>query len=555
MKVVISIIFLLFCFVQLSAQNVTAFGQRQNYGVSGRLSAGVDYYQHYGEGRDRLPPFGYRLTGALNIKLGAVQVPISLSINQLGNNISSPFNLYGASPYWKWVKLHLGHRSLNFSPFVYSGRAFQGVGVELTPGKFSFTAFHGRMENLYAIRDTLAAGAFVLPSYDRWITGAKIGFGDRNNRVELMTVRIKDEGIEDSLFVDRDPVENWVLGLNGNFRLWKKFFLEGKLATSIFTSNQLASKPGEFSNLEQSIEDAITINISSRLSWAGEVFAGYAFKGRKLGVSYRRVAPYYYSLGTNFIQNDIQNLTLTFGWPFLNRRLRIRGSAGVQSDNLSNQKSYTSQRIIGSVTASYFPGENFNLVLRYSNYQHESQAGLVQVNDTFRILTITHNAYLASRIGVWSTEDHKLNINVNAFRNQVVDEAAIGDRNANFTGWGGSVQLRYQYNPWSLLMGPTFNINRYQFTEFTEGRVGTGFIVQKSFWDQKLRLSTHYQINQNQYQSFSNGWLQSLSGRLQCKVSKSHSLSARIFYIDQKILTADSFREMRLSINYNYVLG
>ena len=370
-----------------------------------------------------------------------------------------------------------------------------------------------------------------------------------------MAVRIKDEELQDSLLVNRDPVENWVLGLDGKFSIWKRFFVEWNLATSIFTADQLASKPGEVSNVEQSISDAITINLSSRLSWAGEAFAGYAFKGRKLGVSYRRVAPYYYSLGTNFIQNDIQNLTLTFGWPFLNRRLRIRGSAGLQTDNLSNHKSYTSQRIISSVTASYFPGKNFNLILRYSNYQHESQAGLVQVNDTFRILTVTHNSYLASRIGLWSAEDHKLSLNVNAFRNQVVDEAAIGARNANFSGWGGSVQVRYQYDPWGIFGGPTFNMNRYQFADFTEGRVGIGFILQKSFWKQNLRLSTHYQINQNQYDRLSNGWLQSWSSRLQLKLAKRHSFSARIFYIDQQLLTADSFREMRSSINYNYVLG
>ncbi len=555
MQQFVHVLLLLLLPALLMSQDISAFGKKQNYGINGRLSAGVDFYNYEGEGRDRLPPFGYRLTGGLNIRLGAVQVPIAFSFNQLGNSISSPFNLYGASPYWKWVKVHLGHRSLNFSPFVYSGRAFQGVGVELTPGKFSFTAFHGRMQNLYTIQDTLAAGAFVLPSYERWISGAKVGVGDRNNRVELMAVRIKDEGIGDSLIVNREPVENWVIGLDGNFRLWKKFFFEWNLATSIFTSDQLASKPGELSGIEQSIGEAITINLSSRLSWAGEVFAGYAFKGRKLGLSYRRVDPYYYSLGTNYIQNDIQNLTLTFGWPFLNRRLRVRGSAGIQTDNLRNQKSYTSQRIIGSVTASYFPAENFNLILRYSNYQHESQAGLIQVNDTFRILTITHNAYLASRIGLWKNDVHQLNLNVNVFRNQVVDEAAIGERNANFSGWGASVQMRYQYEPWALLAGPTLNMNRYQFADFTEGRVGAGFLVQKSFWNQQLRISTHYQINQNQYEGLSNGWLQSWSGRLQWKMAQRHSLSARFFYINQQLLTADSFREMRSSINYNYVLG
>jgi len=555
MRLLLIISTFLFMLGALRAQDVTAFGKKQNYGISGRLSAGADIYRHYGDGRDRLPPFGYRLTGGLQFRLGAVQVPVSFSFNQLGNNVSSPFNLYGASPYWKWVKLHLGHRSLSFSPFVYSGRAFQGVGVELTPGKFSFTAFHGRMQNLYVIRDTLAAGAFVLPSYDRWITGAKIGLGNRNNRVEIMAVRIKDENIGDSVFVHRTPVENWVLGMDGNFRLWRKFFLEYNLATSLFTSDQTASKPGELSGIEQSISNTITLTTGSRLSWAGMVFAGYNYKGRKLGVSYRRVDPFYSSLGTNYIQNDIQNFTVTFGWPFLKRRLRVRGSTGIQTDNLQNQKSYTSQRVIGSLTTSYFPSDQFNLILRYSNYQHESQAGLIQVNDTFRILTITHNAYLASRVGLWKNDSHQLSLNINAFRNQVVDEAAIGGRNANFSGWGGSAQFRYQYVPRALLLGPTFNVNRYQFSEYTEGRVGAGFFVQKSFFDQKLSAHIHYQINQNQYDGLSNGWLQSGSARIQWKVAKRHRISTRLFYINQQLLTRDSFREIRSSINYNYVLG
>ena len=55
-----------------------------------------------------------------------------------------PFNQFGISPTYKWLKVHLGYRNLTFSEFTLSGYTFLGAGVEATPGKFRFGAVYGK---------------------------------------------------------------------------------------------------------------------------------------------------------------------------------------------------------------------------------------------------------------------------------------------------------------------------------------------------------------------------------------------------------------------------
>lgn len=64
----------------------------------------------------------------------------------------------------------------NYSAYTLSGRSFFGVGLELTPGKWYFSALKGKLQNPLAIRDTLVYGANLIPGYERNIEGAKLGF-------------------------------------------------------------------------------------------------------------------------------------------------------------------------------------------------------------------------------------------------------------------------------------------------------------------------------------------------------------------------------------------
>lgn len=539
----------------LEAQDVTQFGNKGNYSISGRINLGMNAYSYSGEGTARYAPFGYMISGGINAQLGPINIPANFSINHMNGSISSPFNLYGASPYYKWIKLHLGNRSLNFSPYVYSGRNFLGAGVELTPGKVNITAFSGKMRNIYAFQDTLVNGGIILPSYDRRISGAKIGFGTRNNKFELMGIKVKDEEIDSNQDLFGDPTENLVLGASANFRIFKRIRLSLNTSASLFTGDQLASDPREeISALESNLETVFDPNITTRASFAGDASIAYAYRGYKVGVKYKRIDPYYYSLGTNYLQNDIENYTLNGSLPFLRRRLRIRGSIGWQKDNLSGQKAFTSNRIIGSAMATYLPNQDFNVMFRYANYQHENQSGLVAVNDTLKILTTTHTLNLSSQFQFLKTEEYNSKFHLTLFRNQVVDEAALGERDGNFSGNGISSKITFSHERFAVSGGPIFNFTNYEFSSFNQGRIGGGLFVSKSFFDKKLHTNAQIVIHQNQYDSKANGKIKTYSIRTRYNINKSHNLNFRLFYLDNVTILSDSYSELRFNLNYGYVL-
>jgi hypothetical protein len=52
---------------------------------------------------------------------------------------------FGASPHRGWFRAHLGDRYMSFSEYTMNNHNFRGAGVELTPGKFRFSAMGGRL--------------------------------------------------------------------------------------------------------------------------------------------------------------------------------------------------------------------------------------------------------------------------------------------------------------------------------------------------------------------------------------------------------------------------
>lgn len=534
---------LIYC--KSKAQDVTAFSQKENYNIHGGLQLGTNFYQAI-EGPQRYAPLGFMANGNIQLQLGAVNVPLSFTYNNLQGSLSKPFQQYGASPYYKWIKLHLGYRSLNFSPYVYSGRTFNGVGIELTPGIWNFTAFRGKLRNFFAIQDTVVSGALVLPTFDRTIQGAKVGIGKRN-KFELSAVKVKDDaGSSPNAILN--PQDNLVLGAGFNFRFFKSIQLTLNTASSIFTNNTNATIPEDLQKELLRYENIHQVNATSRISFAGDAGITYNKKQFSLGLKYKRVNPYYYSLATNFIQNDIENYTVNTSIGLLKRKLRLRGSLGIQKDNLSNQKAFTSNRIIGSATAIYIPKKELNMMFRYSNYQHENSSGLAIINDTVKILTTTNTLMFNTNFKYYSTEQLSTSFNINVFNNYQIDESPTSDR--GFNGLGINVSLPIEFTPKELTISPSFFYNKYTFSTFSQGRVGGGFTVSKSFLEKKITTSFTTLISQNQYDGKGNGNLinGSISGSY--KINKNNSFLLRLYYFDNQTLLTNSSKEFRGNVSY-----
>ena len=535
--------------IPVNAQDISALAQKGAPNLSGNLRLGGFFYAHDNESNPRLPPLGYQISGGLNASWGAIQIPVSFVLSQHSLNISSPFNMYGASPYYKWIKLHLGHRSLEFSPYIFSGRTFQGIGIELTPGKWQIVGFSGRLRNLLAFREEVATGAVAIPHFDRRIEGAKIGFGSRNNRFELMAIRVKDQADQMSNFMF-PPAENLVIGTKFQFKFFKRFQLIVNSSTSLLTSNTTENRPREIPDVFNQLASIHPLTISTRASLAGDAAINYSYKGYLLGFRYRRIEPFYQSLATNFIQNDVENITIQASLPLMKKKLRLRGEVGRQKDNLRNHKAFTSNRWISAVTGTWLPNPDFNLMLRYSNYQHESTTGIIEVIDTLRILTTTHNTMLNTQWKVWDKEGKSVSLSLNIFSNELVDEALLSERNNSFSGRGVSSRVTYLVKEWDASGGPIFNYNSYAYTGFTQSRIGGGFFIGKSFIDKRVNTTLIVNRQQNQLDKKANGRLLNLNFQARYRINRTHQISLGIIYLDNQTITTNSFKETRGNISY-----
>ena len=162
--------------------------------MGGSLALNMRSYDAFG-GPLRQDPFFYSVAANLNTRIYQIDLPISIvltakntthsypSISDLKESLKDKLNekkksfaRVGMSPYYKWTKLHLGHRAMFFSKYTMNNINFFGAGVELTPDKLRFGAMYGRLAKAEPI--DLSLSSPNLPIYKRIGWGARLGYGD-----------------------------------------------------------------------------------------------------------------------------------------------------------------------------------------------------------------------------------------------------------------------------------------------------------------------------------------------------------------------------------------
>lgn len=350
----------------------SGYGQTINpdakpFQINGSLGGNVSYYTIDGI-KERRQPYGYSLFGSVNIQLYGWSLPFSVAISQRGSNFTQPFNRYGVSPEYKWVKLHLGYRNMRFSEFTLNGVSFFGAGVELTPDKFRFSAMYGRLRQ--AVEQP--ANRFEIPQYERKGYGVKLGYG-KKTYVDLSLFTAKDIlssiSIPDSVPRRNPPEAGTALGLGGKVSIIDKtLFLDYDLGLSIFTRDLRVEKFEGTDLPDSDFMDRLNVNGSSNAAYAGSTGLQYQNERYTAGVKYRYVQAGYRTLGANYLLSDLQMITVNASTRLFENKMQVSGSFGIQEDNLAGRKFARSKRYIGSAQVAYRATERLNFNLNYSNF-------------------------------------------------------------------------------------------------------------------------------------------------------------------------------------------
>ncbi|MEL7161573.1 MAG: hypothetical protein AAFN92_12515, partial [Bacteroidota bacterium] len=372
---------------------------REYLKVSGMAgaNAGYNYFDDGGSGAGRrTQPFNWNLNAGLTFDLLGIKAPFNAAFSNRNTLYNLPsYSFYGISPSYKWITLHAGDRSLNFSPYSLSGVNFRGGGIELRPGKFYLAAMSGRLRRA-RIQD---AGSIqdIESALRRNGRGIKLGYDNQQGASVTASLFSSGDELEidpaalDST-LDVRPERNMVLALNGSLPISKFLKLEGEWARSVLTRDDRAPELADASG---------PVTLFGLFIPKTTTTAANAFKTRltlspkfgQLNVQYERVAPEYRTHGSLFFQNDAENFTAGLTAPLFEGKLNLSTNLGLQRNDLDNTSATKNNRFIGSLNLNYALSPRINTSLGLSNF-----------NTTNRFKAITPGNLLADSIVLAQTQ-------------------------------------------------------------------------------------------------------------------------------------------------------
>ena len=304
----------------------------------------------------RAIPFSARGHASLNLDFLGVKAPFSLTYSTGGKafNYSLPsYAFAGISPSYKWVKLHLGDRSMGLGRYVYSGQSFRGAGIELSPNNWKVASFYGRIRRTTA--QNINSFQRIDPLYKRMGYGLAAGFDNKVDKLMVSVLHGKDD-LNSLPFVDStllfNPASNTVWSVQGNKKLTDKLSVGLEWAKSAFTENSKDALARSASFYE-SMGGLEKINQSTRWGTAFNAFVKLNIAKTNLEVNYEKVSPGFKTMGALYFRNDYENINAGLKFPALNKKLLTNLKIGIERNNLKNTNANEYSRFVFNLNTQY----------------------------------------------------------------------------------------------------------------------------------------------------------------------------------------------------------
>jgi hypothetical protein len=400
----LQILIFILCISFAAAQDLAEIKNQKALQLSGGLDARAIFYEANGI-QGRYLPFNYMITGSPIVSLYGVQVPLYFSFSKQQSSFTQPFNQFGMSPRYKSLTVHAGYRNLQYSSFTLAGHTFLGGGIDWTPRKWRLSAMYGRF-NKATVVDTLQGLYIENFSYRRTGAAFKVGYGTTANFLDLTGLLAKDHPTTSELdnpvldSLRAYPAQNVVTGYQTRLTILKnKLIFESDGALSSYTADARPDIVEDSLDLDdvKILDQVMMINYSTELYGAFQASLTYKAKMMSLRLQYRYVEPNYKSMGAYFLNNDLENITISPSLILGGGKVRFTGSLGLQRDNLQQLKNATSNRVIGSANLSAEFTEQIGLDVSYTNFSNNQRARTVRFADSLRVAQSTQNFSVTPR--------------------------------------------------------------------------------------------------------------------------------------------------------------
>ncbi len=412
-------------YLPIAAQDLSKIGSGKPFSITGGLSVSSNFYTSSGI-QARYPDFMYVIGGNVAINIYDFSIPFSFTYGSQEKSYYQPFNQFGISPTYKWIKIHAGYRSMTFSPYTVSGTTFLGGGIELTPGLLRIGLLYGRFNRKSAF-DSLRTD--YKPVYERMGMGARFGIGNELNHVDIQYFRAVDDTSGAGVLGETDfvrPAENVVLGSSAKFSFFKKLVVEADVAGSVYDRDRTAPRLEITDHNLKPIGLILPLGYSTQFLTAAQSLVQYKAKTWSLKAHYQRIDPDYKSMGAAYCQTDIENMTVGGSLSLWKRKILLNGNIGSSHDNIKRTRSAQTSRTIGSLNLAFNPSIAYGLNFQYSNFGVSQKAGIAVLNDSNKIVQNNRNIMIGNRYTIMKTSmTHTFNLVLNQQRMKDLNPDAI----------------------------------------------------------------------------------------------------------------------------------
>ena len=540
----------------LIAQDLETIKDQKVLEYSGGISATTTAYNAWGI-PDRRDPFFWQLQANLNFTiLGIIQAPFSMTVSQQNKNFSQPqpFNRFGLSPRYKGLTVHLGYRTMNFSSYTLAGNMFLGIGAEYVPENSPLRAsvVYGRFTKPVT-KFAQEGVSFALPAFRRMGYGGKIGYEKNNQQIHLIFFTANDQVSSvpqyDTLGIT--PEENVVIGIESSFRIFERVTWSTEYAYSMYSTNAASQEIviDEYSFVNN-LGGLFKPTLSSRYTNAFSTAISYQAQAFSVNGKYRRVDPEYVTLGSSFLNNDLEDISAGLSVPILQQTVTLAGNAGMQRNNLDDQLTAQQTRFIFSASASWVAGEALQVMANYGNYNSSTSQVQLQTNileDSLEYFQVTHNGSMNVNYAL-GKGDQPLQI---SWLGSVQDATDSEDNASTFIS--NTLSFQKPIGEWSISLAGTANQNKTaQFESLTAGPLAT---LSRSFEKGKYRIS----FTSGRLLTYTDKELDSSITNFRLNTSmragEKHNISLSGFYTSKKVQTESEqpdVQELRASVTYNF---
>lgn len=549
------------------------------FAISGSVgtSLGLSYNSNY----PASTPFSGNIYASLNLSFYSFQLPFSFYFANNTTSFTYPqlpsFHL-GFTPTWRNWRFHIGHSSMHFSNYTYSGLSFLGAGVEYHGDLYRMGAFGGVLQHatrkkgyddrsaIQQLADSLL-GLNVpeasLPQYRRDAVGFKIGVGNDRNFLDISVFKAKDK--MKSLPAEwRDtiaPQDNLAIGISGRFAIKRWFFFTANIGASLHNPDLRDSlRIDDYQKYERYINWLFTPGNGFKLRFAGDAAMNFMFKHFNGSLTYRFVQPDYVSLGAqNFNQNS-HSLGTVMNFSMFKGRSNLGLVGYIQRDNTNKQQMYTNQVATYSANWNNSIGNIFSMGIHYSGIKQDQFDGNSKINDSLRVNSIVHTVNVAPTFTFERTYNHTIGLTANFVQNKNLNKLAANGLNVKTLSIGANYGIDLEALRLGVDAGYDYSMSSSQYSNYNSHGLSVGLryrIMQKDNLNWNLNYNGYVAYNIQKDEGVQNDF--SLSNSIGSNFNFKHAHTASLYLslsnysdlerIGQRVRTN---LDCRFTLSYSY---